>query len=200
VRCVLVPVKSFSQAKLRLRGVLDDTRRRALASDLAGRVLRAAAPAEAFVVCDDGEVADWAIARGATVLYAPGLGLSPAVESGVGYLAGRGYDLVVVSHGDLPFAEGLASFGEEGLVTIAPDRRLDGTNVIAVPTRIGFRFSYGPGSFSRHRREAIRLGVEYHIVEDPKLSSDIDDPADLAALGHEGALEGAFGDRADTSE
>ena len=40
--------------------------------------------------------------------------------------------------------------------TLVPDRRLDGTNVLAVPTEAGFRFAYGAGSFGRHRAEAQR--------------------------------------------
>ena len=35
-----------------------------------------------------------------------------------------------------------------------PDRYGNGTNVLALPTDAGFQFSYGPGSFARHRAEA----------------------------------------------
>ncbi len=44
-------------------------------------------------------------------------------------------------------------------VTLVPDRRDDGTNVVCVPTRAGFRFPYGPGSFARHRAEARASGA-----------------------------------------
>ena len=156
-----MPVKSFRQAKIRLAPVLDDSERLMLARELAERVVAAARPAPTYVVCDDGEVADWAVSAHAKVLFAPGLGLSPAVEAGVAYLFEQGFSLAVVAHSDLPFAAELASFGHEGEVTLAPDRRLDGTNVIAVPTNAGFRFSYGPRSFERHRLEAERLGIKY---------------------------------------
>jgi len=177
-----VPVKSFRQAKLRLAAVLDEDRRVLLARELAERVVAAARPAPTFVVCDDGEVADWAIDNGASVLYAPGLGLSPAVEAGVTYLSEHGFSLAVVAHSDLPLAENLAAFGEEGEITLAPDGRLDGTNVLAVPTTIGFHFSYGPRSFDRHLIEAQRLRVPYEVVRDVKLSTDIDVPGDLAVF------------------
>lgn len=177
-----MPVKAFRQAKFRLAEVLNESERVALARDLATRVVAAARPAPTFVVCDDGEVADWASEAGAFVLYAPGVGLSPAVEAGVAYLAEHGFSLAVVAHSDLPFASDLASFGRDGEVTLAPDRRLDGTNVVAVPTNAGFRFSYGPRSFDRHRAEAERLGLVYRVVRDTRLSSDIDVPSDLAAL------------------
>ncbi len=35
-----------------------------------------------------------------------------------------------------------------------PDRHDDGTNVIALPAALGFRFAYGPGSFRHHVAEA----------------------------------------------
>jgi 2-phospho-L-lactate/phosphoenolpyruvate guanylyltransferase len=65
-------------------------------------------------------------------------------------------------------------------VTVVPDRRLDGTNVLAVPTEAGFRFSYGAGSFARHRAEARARGLPARIVRDDHLAWDVDLPADLA--------------------
>ena len=74
----------------------------------------------------------------------------------------------------------LSGFGSPSEVTLAPDRWRDGTNVAGVPTEVGFRFSYGPGSFARHLAEAARLGLHCTIVDDPRLSSDVDLPVDLA--------------------
>ena len=62
---VLVPVKAFGRAKVRLADVLDGPARAALAREMADRVLTAAAPFPAAVVCDDDEVAAWAEGRGA---------------------------------------------------------------------------------------------------------------------------------------
>jgi 2-phospho-L-lactate guanylyltransferase len=67
-------------------------------------------------------------------------------------------------------------------VTLVPDRRDNGTNVIAVPTDCEFVFSYGPGSFSRHVAEARRLGVALRIVRTGPLSWDVDVPTDLGAV------------------
>ncbi len=182
MRALLVPLKSFAQAKARLAHSLDDGARVALIQRLASHVLGAGGSLPAFVVCDDGGVADWSIGRGAEALYAPGLGLNGAVSAGVELLAGLGFDLVVVAHADLPLVEGLDRFGSDGEVTIAPDRRDDGTNVIALPTGASFKFSYGPGSFARHRLEADRLGLRATIVRDRRYATDIDVPDDLAEL------------------
>ena len=64
-------------------------------------------------------------------------------------------------------------------MTLVPDRRLDGTNVLASPPTPGFAFAYGAGSFARHRAEAARLGLPARIVP-TRLAWDVDLPADLA--------------------
>ncbi len=179
---MVVPVKSFRAAKWRLATVLDARAREELARELAARVITAAAPLPVLVVCDDEEVATWATEHGARVAWTPGLGLSAAVMAGVGQLAGEGVEIACVAHADLPFATGLARLAAAGPVTLVPDRRRDGTNVAVVPTRAGFCFAYGAGSFERHRREAARLGLPCQIVYDRRLALDIDLPEDLAFL------------------
>lgn len=183
MHALLVPVKSFARAKVRLAGALGSAERRALAEDLASRVLRASSGMPAFVACDDPEVADWARAHGADVLWTPGLGLSGAVAAGVERLADLGFDLAVVSHADLPLVTSLDGIGVQNRVTLVPDRRLDGTNVACVPTRSGFRFAYGPASFQRHCAEARRLGLGPSVVYDWRLACDCDVPDDLVLLG-----------------
>jgi 2-phospho-L-lactate/phosphoenolpyruvate guanylyltransferase len=181
-RAVLVPVKAFADAKRRLGDVLSDADRQALVRRMAERVVAAGAPLPVAVVCDDTEVADWARRQGALVVWEPGRGLNGAVQEGVERLADIGVERVVVAHGDLPRAAGLADVadvdGPDG-ITLIPDRRGDGTNVIAIPARCGFRFSYGPGSFQRHRAEGDRLGLPVRVLRSPDLALDVDWPADL---------------------
>lgn len=184
---VLVPVKSFTRAKQRLAGVLTDAERADLAQWCAGRVLAAAAPMPVHVVCDDETVAAWAEASGASVIWCPGVGLNPAIERAVTVLAEAGYDLAVVVHGDLPLARHLHHVAHAGegappfLVTAVPDHRYDGTNVLAVPTRLAgtFQFQYGSSSFRRHVRDALRCGASVRVVRDLDLAHDLDTPDDL---------------------
>ena len=179
---MLVPIKSFAQAKLRLERVLSAAERGDLARRMAGHVLRAAAPLPAVVVCDDPEVAAWAEAAGAEAIWCPGTGLNGAVARGVDVLAERGVGEVVVAHSDLPGARRFDHMTGACGVTAIPDRRADGTNVLCVPTGVGFGFSYGPGSFRRHCAEARRLGLHLRIMHDPDLSWDVDLPEDLRHL------------------
>lgn len=178
---VVVPVKAFAAAKVRLAPALDPAARRDLARHMAAHVVAVADPLPVTVVCDDEEVAAWAEALGVTVAWTPGLGLDGAVEAGVEAVTAAGADRVLVAHADLPLARGLAAVAAEGPdgITLVPDRRGDGTNVVVIPARCGFRFAYGPGSFARHRAEAARLGLAARVLDDPRLGWDVDLPDDL---------------------
>ncbi len=181
-RAVLVPVKAFGEAKGRLDAALEPSARATLARSMADRVLDAAVPLPVAVVCDDTEVATWARRRGALVVWEPGRGLNGAVEAGVSRLTSAGAAQVIVAHADLPRASDLSLVGLEPGITLVPDRHGNGTNVIALPTGIGFRFSYGPGSFARHLGEARRLGVSVRVLHRPDLAWDVDEPADVVGL------------------
>jgi 2-phospho-L-lactate guanylyltransferase len=177
---VLMPVKAFSAAKGRLSVVLDRYARADLARWLAGRVIAAAAPLPTFVACDDDMVAAWADEHGAEVLWSPGLGLNGAVDAGRATIAGKGFDHAVIAHSDLPLAEDLPSLAAERTITLVPDRRRDGTNVLAVPLDVELPAAYGGGSFVRHFAAAIATGCRVEVRPDPRLSLDVDTPDDLA--------------------
>jgi 2-phospho-L-lactate guanylyltransferase len=176
-------LKAFATAKGRLAPVLDAGARADLSRRMAAVVLDAARPLPVTVVTADAEVASFAAERGAAVLADPGGGLDAAVAAGVEHLAAEGAEEVVVAHGDLPLAAGLAALaGAPDACTLVPDRRGDGTNVLVVPASAGFRFAYGPGSFSRHVAEAERLGLAVRAVRDARLGWDVDVPEDLEGL------------------
>lgn len=177
---VLVPVKAFTEAKLRLAPALAPAGRAELARAMATHVLEAARPLPAAVVCDDLDVAAWARQQRVLVIWEPERGLNRAVEAGVERLRQAGAERVIVAHGDLPLAPGLAWVARFPGVTIVPDRAGNGTNVICVPSASGFTFSYGPGSFARHTAEALRLGLPLRVVRERGLAHDVDTPADLA--------------------
>jgi 2-phospho-L-lactate/phosphoenolpyruvate guanylyltransferase len=180
---VVVPVKAFGQAKVRLASALDPRERADLARHMAEIVLLAADPLPAVVVCDDDEVRAWAERSGARTVWCPGRGLNGAVSDGVAALRAEGVAWAIVAHADLPLATRLDWLADFPGVTLVPDRRFDGTNVLALPTDAGFTFSYGAGSFGRHRAEAVRLDLPARVVQDPHLGWDVDIPADLAYPG-----------------
>jgi 2-phospho-L-lactate guanylyltransferase len=179
---VLIPVKAFHQAKRRLDRVLSESERERLVRTMAAHVVAACAPLPVAVVCDDEEVATWAADQGADVLWEPGQGLNGAVRAGVQRLAATGARWVTVAHGDLPRARGLGTLSPFDGITLVPDRRDDGTNVLRLPAHCDFRFAYGSGSFRAHRAEATRLGLAVRVVRHPDLAYDVDWPADVEEL------------------
>lgn len=176
---VLVPVKAFADAKARLAAALSPTEREALARFTAGRVVAAAAPAPVYVACDDDTVAQWATDQGAHVLWHPGVGLNKAIADSVADLVALGVAHVVIAHGDLPRATGLAALATTDCITLVPDHAGDGTNVLALPLPTQFGFSYGVGSFHRHLAAALASGRRVRVRRDPLLALDIDTPDDL---------------------
>mgnify|MGYP001627473646 CR=1 FL=1 len=181
---LVVPVKAFGAAKARLAPVLDPEARAELARAMASTVLRAGGRLLPHVVCDDEAVRAWAEQEGAEVVWTPDLGLNGAIEAALAHLARRGVVRAVVAHADLPLAADLEWLADFDGVTLVPDRHRDGTNVLALPTGLGFRFAYGAGSFRAHWAEAARHGATVRIVADPALAWDVDVPADLEGPGH----------------
>lgn len=176
---VVIPVKGFHAAKVRLAPALTPEARAVLARTMATGVVQAAGDLPVLVVCEDPAVRKWATEVGAEVCWTPDLGLDGAVEAGVAEAARQGADRVLVAHGDLPMATGLDHVVGTGGVIVVPDRRAQGTNVIAIPADSGFRFAYGPGSFERHCAETLRLGLSIEVRTDVALGWDVDIPDDL---------------------
>jgi 2-phospho-L-lactate guanylyltransferase len=180
---VLVPVKSFGAAKARLSQVLAPETRAALARWTATRVLEAVCNLPTFIACDDEAVAEWADAAGAHVLWGPGLGLNGAVDEGVATIEGKGYRHVIISHADLPLPHALTTLhleaGALDRILLVPDRRRDGTNVVARPCDVALPASYGGGSFRRHLDAALTSGRAVTVRVDAELSLDLDTAADL---------------------
>ncbi len=185
---VLVPIRSFDDAKSRLAPVLSAGQRIALARRMADAVVSAAGALPVWVVTDDDEVAAWCAGVDAEVLRVGCDGLNASITAAAEAAAAAGFGRVIVAHADLPLARDLGVVSRPG-VAIAPDRHGDGSNVMSVPVGAGFEFAYGPGSFGRHRREAARCGLSVTVIDEPSLALDIDSVDDLRTLADLGWLD-----------
>ncbi len=185
---VLIPIKSFDLAKGRLSQALAPDERARLAEVMASTVIAAARPLATWVVCDNPTVASFATRRGAGVIWRPSRGLNAAVADGITFLADEGHRRVIIAHADLPRAVDLTWVADFDGVSIVPDRRGDGTNVMAIPTGVDFGFKYGPGSSVAHQAEALRLGLPYRVLDSPELGWDVDVPEDLSILASLGLV------------
>lgn len=182
---VVLPVRGFIDGKTRLASRLDTARRRALVEDLATRAVDAAGSdgLELVVVTGAREVSAWARRIGVPVVDDPG-SLNAAAAAGRSWGLGAGLERVVIAHADLPLVTSFAALvpadGTE--VVLAPCRHDDGTNVISLPVAVEFDFAYGPGSFARHRAQALGRGLPTRVLRDHTLAFDIDSPEDLDDL------------------
>ena len=190
---VLVPVKRFTSAKARLGEVLDAGQRAELARWLADRVIAASRPLPTFVACDDDDVAAWADERGAEVLWSPGLGSTVPSTPGGRRSPARASTTSSSPTATCRWPATSARSPPPATITLVPDRRRDGTNVVALPLAADLPAAYGRGSFVRHltaamAHRAARRGAQRPTAGDrrgqprrPGAPRALDDPAGVAA-------------------
>lgn len=183
---VIIPIKSFDDAKERLASALDAADRHKLAMYTAARVIAAANPFAVFIVCDDDEVVQFARQHGAVAIHQQSSGLNNAAQEGLNAARDDGFSWAIIAHSDLPLATHFEHLLEKSMsktsVGLVADQTRDGTNVLVIATDCEFEFHYGPGSFQSHCDEATRRGYVLRIIDDPALAVDIDTPEDLVHL------------------
>ena len=192
-------MKDLVQAKSRLGGVLASHERRALAQAMVEDVLAALAGckrlAGILLVSDDPGADMLATKYGAEMLPESTLGttgLNPVLEAACDRLADRGAAVVAIVHGDLPLLSTpdieslLAAMDRPGVdLVIAPDRRADGTNLMAVRPAARPRLQYGSGSCRAHEAAARVAGLTAERLQLPGAALDVDEPGDLLDLWHQ---------------
>jgi 2-phospho-L-lactate guanylyltransferase len=181
---LVVPVKTLSRAKSRLRGFTDVVRRdlvRAFAMDALTAALASPMVASVHVVTDEPDLAASVRLLGATVLPDAGAGdLNRALRAAVASLAGppAASRPVAAMLGDLPclvpddLSVALGSVTGSGFVA---DAAGTGTTLLAVVDPTTFEPRFGPGSRAAHRAAGfceVALGV-------PTLRLDVDTAEDL---------------------
>jgi len=176
---VLLPVKSFNNAKARLSSVLNPIERAALSRSLAEGVISACTGVPVWVICEDEEVERWALNLGTQVIRNTRAGLNQAAQTGLAALAKEGIEKILITHADLIFPEDLLSLFKYDGIVLVPDRHNDGTNIIGLPSGIDFSFKYGLNSFEKHRHEAKRFDLPLSIITNTNFGFDMDNPDDL---------------------
>ena len=174
----IVPLRGQGERKTRLAGRLSEEQRRRLSHQLfehGVNVLRASPSVARLVLLSDICPADW---QGAFTLD-KGRGLNAELDELARAIP---QPPLLVIHADLPLLavqDITVLLGEAaGGFAIAPDRAGSGTNAIALCDPSGFRFGFGPDSFSRHLRAA---GSRARVVARSGLGLDVDTSEDLDA-------------------
>jgi 2-phospho-L-lactate guanylyltransferase len=188
----VLPIKSFTQAKQRLRCDLAAHDRRALVEAMFADALVALGRVhslERIVVVSGDRVAQRiAGGYGASVVEDDERGHNTAAARGIATLREGGVERVLLVPGDCPL---LSADDLNALLThpagarsalIVPDRHGTGTNALLLTPPDVLAPSFGPDSRRRHLADASAAGVPAEVVELDSLALDVDTPEDLEAL------------------
>jgi 2-phospho-L-lactate/phosphoenolpyruvate guanylyltransferase len=188
----ILPVKTFTEAKRRLRSGLSPGERRALAeamfSDVLVALRRTTAVNSILVVSADHAAQQIAGGYGADVLADEEHGHNVAARHGLAHAIEQGATRVVLVPGDCPALDPheldglLARTVPEPSVLIVPDRHGTGTNALVLTPPGALTPSFGPGSCQRHEENARAGGVHGEVVSVRSLALDVDTAEDLEAL------------------
>ena len=185
---VIIPVKELNGAKSRLSPILADQERNKFSLKMLEDVLVAVKPVEQIhqttVISRDSTVLQVAKDFGAVPLKESETSLNQAVSEAISWCVGRGAERTLILPADIPLVtpgdlSQMLYLGKNSQMVISPSRDERGTNALlltppnACPTR------YGPRSFQRHIREALRRKMSLHVLRSPRIAVDIDTVKDL---------------------
>jgi 2-phospho-L-lactate guanylyltransferase len=187
----VIPVKPFASAKRRLAPILNHFERVRLARLMLEDVIDAVRAAHSvcgfFVVTSDEDAALLAQAAGGQVIAETGeYGLQHAVTTAQRVLAPMAAGVMVIPS-DIPHLPSAtidtvnAKTPERG-IAIVPATCDGGTNLLAMRPCDLIPPLFGPRSFDRHCREAMRAGLPIAIHACAMAGHDLDRPDDLPAF------------------
>jgi 2-phospho-L-lactate guanylyltransferase len=188
----ILPIKSFAQAKQRLREELAAHDRRALVEAMFADALVALGrvPSLERIVVVSGDRVAQRIAGGygASVVEDDERGHNTAATQGIRAVLEEGIERALLVPGDCPL---LSPADLDALLThptgersalIVPDRHGTGTNALLLTPPDVLAPSFGPDSRRRHLADASAAGVPAEVVELESLALDVDTLDDLEAL------------------
>lgn len=188
----ILPIKSFDQAKQRLRDDMDPASRRALVdamfSDVLVALRRSKLIDRLLVVSGDHGAQRIAGGYGAAVLADDQRGHNDAAALGLARALELGAERALLVPGDCPLLdpaeldELISRPAAPDSVLIVPDRHGSGTNALLLSPPGAIQPAFGVGSHARHEARARAAGLEAQTVQVASLALDIDTPDDLAAL------------------
>jgi 2-phospho-L-lactate/phosphoenolpyruvate guanylyltransferase len=188
----ILPIKSFDEAKHRLRDALAPALRRALVQAMFTDVLLALSRCKAIdrtlVVTGDHVAQRIAGGYGAVVVEDDEQGHNAAVGRGIERALALGAGRVLLVPGDCPLLDPaeLQALVERHMglrsVVIVPDRHGSGTNALLLWPPDALEPAFGPGSRERHEQLGQAAHLDVQTVPTPSLGLDVDTPEDLQAM------------------
>ena len=187
MKTVLLPVKTFTNAKQRLVPALDAPTRaglaRAMCTDVLNALARTRVAERVIVFTAADEVIEMARPFGFDVVVETSVdGHSAAVNHMVSELLSNSARILSIAI-DLPrLVPSEIDFALEAAsepVTLIPSRDWTGTNGVVFISPAHIAMEYGEGSFRRHLSKAAAAGHRADVMSLPGIAFDIDTPEDL---------------------
>ena len=193
MRAILIPVKSFREAKKRLALHFSPSDRAALAEALLDDFFRVVEGVQGikriFVVSSEPVALERARALGwETIPETEQRSESDSVDAASHYCAEQGVRALLRLPVDIPLAQARdieAIFGElhpSPAAVLIPSRDGTGTNALLRTPPALFPSRFGPNSFEKHLAEARRCSASVRILRNPRLELDVDDWEDFLEL------------------
>lgn len=187
---VIVPVKPLRRSKSKLTSILSEEDRAILNLKMYENTLKVlkeiTIPHQVLVVSKDSSVLSFARSYNAKTLQEDGdSGLNLALKKAIQVIKAYAAQSVLILPADLPFItkediEGVMEYSVGySFMLISPDRKMSGTNLLFMSPPDLIEFSYGPGSFERHVRQAQTQNAHLEVRKFNSAELDIDSPEDF---------------------
>ena len=190
---VIIPAKSPSVSKSRLKNFLSDTHREKLTSALLHHVISTvvstSSVTECVVVSSDSALINSLSSSGVSVIKETKLsGVNAAVKLGNDYFIKKKYSCTIVLPGDLPLITSdeinlIIKLGtSSNSVIISPSESLNGTNALLSNPPAIITTKFDQDSYNSHYSESKKLNLRTIILFAPRIMCDLDTPKDLINL------------------
>jgi 2-phospho-L-lactate guanylyltransferase len=177
----LVPVKSFDAAKSRLKPILSARQRRDLARNLVLHTLKSL-PGDTLALVNSPQLLKWINQTGYNAYLFESNSLNSTLQLAFEKFNNLHYSQFTVIPTDLFFPYKVSLIETLGTITIIPDHKLFGTNLLSIPKGISWRFQFGKHSFIKHLHQAQLTKYPVKTLYHKDLSHDIDEEQDLLLL------------------
>ena len=187
---VIIPVKPLRRSKSRLSDVLTEDERTLLNYHMLENTLSILKEIHnidgVLVVSRDPGALSLARTFEAKTLQEDGEpGLNLALKRAVVVAKAYSANSIMILPADLPLItckeieSVIDKLDANNKMIISPDRRMSGTNMLIVSPADLVEFSFGPGSFERHVRQAQAKNAHIDVYQLESVGLDIDLPEDL---------------------
>jgi len=188
-----VPIKSPTESKQRLAGILDGNERQqislAMLSDVLAALHASTSIDQILIVTSDTRVRPYGVRFNTRILVEKTTqGQSAAAAQACRYAANAGARGILIVPSDVPLIRketidrAVDALQTESSMVIGPDRHGTGTNLLGLSPVQPFTFYFGDDSFQAHCRESTCRDGEPAVIRAPDIALDIDTPECLHLL------------------